>query len=133
MERFSRRTFMKLAVVAVGVLAFAPFRRVFGQNNVEWVSVGPADNFPVGEPVLTKEGVRTPVIVYRQENGISVLSPKCTHKGCTVTVKKNGIYACPCHGAQYDYDGTVTKGPANRDLETYMVKISDTGEVLVGI
>jgi len=60
---------MKLAVFAVGVLAFAPFRRVFGQNNVEWD----------------------------------------------------------------DYDGTVTKGPANRDLETYMVKISDTGEVLVGI
>jgi cytochrome b6-f complex iron-sulfur subunit len=132
MERFSRRTFMKLTAFTVGILAFAPFRTLLGQNNVEWVSVGKVDDFKIGKPVLMQEGVKKPVIIFREEKGFSALSPICTHKGCTVNVKKNGIYACPCHGSQFDYEGRVVKGPAKRNLESYMVKISDTNEVMVG-
>ena len=124
---------MKLAAFAAGVIALAPLRTLFGQSNVEWTSLGPVKDFKVGEPVLVTKGVKRPVIIFREENGFSAISPVCTHKGCTVKVKKNGVYACPCHGSQFDYDGAVTKGPATRDLETYMVKISDMNEVMVGM
>jgi Rieske Fe-S protein len=133
MERFSRRTFMKLSAFAAGVIALAPLRTLFGQSSVEWTSVGPVEDFKVGEPVLVGKGVKKPVIIFREEDGFSAISPVCTHRGCTVKVRKNGVYACPCHGAEYDYDGTVQKGPATRDLETYMVKISDMNEVMVGM
>ncbi|MBF2034271.1 MAG: FAD-dependent oxidoreductase [Leptolyngbyaceae cyanobacterium T60_A2020_046] len=52
------------------------------------------------------------------------LSLTCTHQGCTVqrTVAATAQgYACPCHGAQYAADGTVTGGPARENLTRYRV------------
>jgi len=133
MERVSRRTFMKLAGAAAGVIAFTPLRSVFAKNDADWVSVGPLEEFKIGNPVLVEEGLEKPVIIFRELDGVKALSAQCTHKGCTVRVRKNGTYLCPCHGAQYEYDGTVIKGPAQRDLKQLMVKISDTGELLVSM
>ena len=45
-----------------------------------------------------------------------VISLVCTHRGCTVE-DKDGKYVCPCHGAEFDLEGRVTKGPAKKDLE----------------
>lgn len=132
MERISRRTFIKFAAVVAGVITLAPIRSLLAENDLKWKSVGTIEDFTVGEPVLLEKDVRNPIIIFRQQNSITALSAKCTHKGCTVRVKKQDIYACPCHGAMYEYDGTVKKGPAKRDLESLPVKISDTGEVLVG-
>jgi cytochrome b6-f complex iron-sulfur subunit len=132
MERISRRTFIKFAAAVAGVITFAPIRSLFAENNLKWKSVGKMDDFTVGEPVLVNQDVQNPIIIYRQKNSISALSAKCAHKGCTVSIKKQNTYACPCHGAMYEYDGTVKKGPAKKDLESLPVKVSDTGEVLVG-
>lgn len=72
------------------------------------------------------------MIVFRQESGASVFSAKCTHVGYTVVVDKSGTYSCPCHGAQFNYDGTVKKNPTRSSLETLFFQISETREVLVG-
>ena len=133
MERLSRRTFIKLAAAAAGVISFVPFRSLFAENDLEWKLVGSIEDFTIGEPALILKDVRNPIIIYRQEDIITALSAKCTHKGCTVRVKKMDTYACPCHGAKYEYDGTVKQGPAKRDLASLPVKISDTGDVLVGL
>ena len=45
-----------------------------------------------------------------------LISLACTHQGCIVD-EKDGKYVCPCHGAEFDLEGRVTKGPAKRDLE----------------
>jgi len=132
MERISRRTFIKFCAVVVGVITFAPIRSLLAENDLKWESVGTIQDFTVGEPVLVKKDAHNPIIIYRQQNSITALSAKCTHKGCTVRVKKQDVYVCPCHGAMYEYDGTVKKGPAKRNLESLPVKVSDTGEVLVG-
>lgn len=44
------------------------------------------------------------------------ISLTCTHQGCTVKPQTNGEFHCPCHGAVFDANGKVVKGPAKRDL-----------------
>lgn len=50
------------------------------------------------------------------------ISLTCTHQGCTVSKQKDGTFLCPCHGAKYDQNGKVLKGPAQRDLTTFKIK-----------
>ena len=133
MERYTRRSFIKFVGAAAGVATLMPLRSVFAQSDENWVSVGSVEDFEVGKPVLVKKGIPKPVIIYRQEDSISAISPKCTHRGCTVAVKKKNTYTCPCHGAQYDYTGAVMKGPATRDLDMYKVEVSDSGDVMVDL
>lgn len=133
MKRFTRRSFMKFVGAAAGVATLMPLRSVFAQSDENWVSVGALEDFKVGQPVLVKDGVPKPVIIYRREDGISAISPKCTHRGCTVAVKKKNTYTCPCHGAQFDYTGALVKGPATRDLDMYEVEVSATGDVMVAL
>ena len=56
-----------------------------------------------------------------QEGGQDALSLTCPHRGCTVSRKADGSFQCPCHGAQFDANGRVTRGPAQRDLTRYRV------------
>lgn len=50
-----------------------------------------------------------------------VISLTCTHQGCTVKKAADGNFHCPCHGAVFAADGTVLKGPAQRDLQKLQV------------
>lgn len=50
-----------------------------------------------------------------------VISLTCTHQGCTVAIAEDGKFHCPCHGAVFDKEGKVLKGPATKDLPRYQV------------
>jgi isorenieratene synthase len=50
-----------------------------------------------------------------------VLALTCTHQGCTVAQQANGTFLCPCHGAQYNEEGKVIRGPARKDLAQFNV------------
>ncbi|MGA9379424.1 MAG: FAD-dependent oxidoreductase [Phormidium sp.] len=54
-------------------------------------------------------------------NSNEAISLTCTHQGCTVQKQANGEFHCPCHGAAFDKNGKVIKGPAQRDLAKYKV------------
>ncbi len=49
------------------------------------------------------------------------VSLTCTHQGCTVQMADDGKFHCPCHGAIFDSNGKVLKGPAERDLPRFKV------------
>ncbi|AFY50380.1 hypothetical protein Nos7524_4632 [Nostoc sp. PCC 7524] len=49
------------------------------------------------------------------------ISLTCTHQGCTVKKAVDGKFHCPCHGAVFDANGKVLKGPAQRDLQKLRV------------
>ncbi|MGK7955551.1 MAG: FAD-dependent oxidoreductase, partial [Crocosphaera sp.] len=55
------------------------------------------------------------------ETDKEVIGLTCTHQGCTVKKQENGTFLCPCHGAVYDENGQVEKGPAKQNLAKYKI------------
>lgn len=73
----------------------------------------------------------SPAIVSRQNGKLIAFSAVCTHLGCTVAyLEHDEILRCPCHGGEYDIDGTVIDGPPPKPLPRLTVKIDD-GKILL--
>lgn len=50
--------------------------------------------------------------------GFVIFSPICPHLGCRFNWSSaNNKFMCPCHGSQYNFDGTHEAGPAPRGLD----------------
>lgn len=74
---------------------------------------------------ILPDGMTDPLYVLALGGGTySVLSPRCTHRGCTVGVQGARL-VCPCHGSTYDREGTVLKGPAERPLTRFPVSVAN--------
>jgi menaquinol-cytochrome c reductase iron-sulfur subunit len=62
-----------------------------------------------------------------QNNELIIMSPICTHLGCTVPFasekdqksKPNLALKCPCHGGEFDEWGRIIGGPPPRPLDIY--------------
>jgi nucleotide-binding universal stress UspA family protein/nitrite reductase/ring-hydroxylating ferredoxin subunit len=66
-----------------------------------------------GQGSLVLEGGRRLAAFRDDEGRYHVVSPKCTHMGCTVGWNDaERTWDCPCHGSRYDVDGNVLQGPA---------------------
>lgn len=78
-------------------------------------------------PIVVSQGLPQPVVVVRDSavpSGVAAVNPTCTHAGCQVEWQsQEKIFACPCHGSQFQADGTVVRGPASQPLEQYEAKI----------
>lgn len=84
---------------------------------------------PGGAIKILPDGQDEPLYVLRDDDGqFSVLSPICTHRGCTVELEGARL-VCPCHGSTYDRAGRVLQGPAPRPLTRYPADLS--GGVLI--
>ncbi len=69
----------------------------------------------------------------RDSGGIFAISASCLHLGGHINPTQGGGFGCPCHGSQYDLNGTVTVGPApvGAVLQHFQVTESTPGGVLV--
>jgi cytochrome b6-f complex iron-sulfur subunit len=80
---------------------------------------------PDGALKILPEGATNPLYVLRLDGDqFAVLSPICTHQGCTVDIQGPRL-VCPCHGSTYDREGRVLKGPAPRSLTRLGATLSD--------
>ena len=80
---------------------------------------------PGGTLKILPEGAEDPLYVLSLGNDdFTVLSPICTHRGCTVDVQGDRL-VCPCHGSTYDRRGQVLRGPAERALQRYDVALAE--------
>lgn len=68
------------------------------------------DYYGYGDQVFAAKPGTTPVLSFR-----------CTHQGCTVARQADGSFLCPCHGALYDQQGRVIRGPATKDLPQFKI------------
>jgi cytochrome b6-f complex iron-sulfur subunit len=67
------------------------------------------------------------------EQGVMALYKVCTHLGCLYNWRDSeDKFVCPCHGSQFQQDGTYIQGPAPRSLDRFIVQAvdPDTGEIL---
>jgi Rieske Fe-S protein len=71
------------------------------------------------------------LIVGRDAGGLYAFSATCTHQGCTLPTPVRGTITCPCHGAQFDANGAVTRGPARTSLAHYSVTVC-AGQAYIG-
>jgi Rieske Fe-S protein len=90
-------------------------------------TLGPLHRFPRGGAEFLPEAG---VFVVHDEQGIGVLSARCTHLGCIVRGTAEG-YVCPCHGARFDAQGVPVAGPARKPLPWLLCGVSADGELWV--
>ena len=64
-----------------------------------------------------------------------VLSSVCQHQGCTVDPFDSGlgVMRCPCHGSQYNIDGSLNQGPAPKGLNKYAATYDGTDTLTITI
>jgi Rieske Fe-S protein len=144
----TRREFLKTLVVGTAALAVSRW----GIDSVEagilpwtpkdeWLIIGKLQDLPdnahtvIHEAVTAGKGKKRSglkLIANRSGDQVFVMSTKCTHFSCEVNQQKDGSFLCPCHGAQFDASGMVTKGPAKKPLPWYEVRI-ENGDVMVNM
>ena len=109
---------------------------ILGAAAVPLVGCGKAADTPAKSEVPAGK-VLTPVADVGEAkvvDGILITQPspgvfkgfvaRCTHAGCAVVVKSDGI-DCPCHGSKFNLDGTVAHGPAKAPLAPSPVAVRD--------
>jgi Rieske Fe-S protein len=113
-------------VIAANVLAACG-----GSNNPpHYVQIGNLSDFAAGtvvsKTVADANGNNATIFVENiaGQSDPLVLSDICSHNGCHVQwVEGQGIFGCPCHGGQYNKDGTVKAGPPPAPLTHLQVKV----------
>jgi cytochrome b6-f complex iron-sulfur subunit len=83
---------------------------------------------------LKPAGLSDTILLWRSgPSELVATSIVCTHMGCEVEVAEGGrSLACPCHGSEYNPDGTVRHGPASQALHRYVVETSaDQAELTI--
>lgn len=74
---------------------------------------------PVGSGLIVGD-----VVITQPTAGVfKGFSSVCTHAGCTVNKIADGKIICPCHGSEFNLDGTVSHGPAKRPLDAKNVTV----------
>ena len=94
---------------------------------------------PVGEvgdlPEVGTPPVNIPKFklwVSNTEQGVLALYKVCTHLGCLYNWNsQEGKFICPCHGSQFQPDGTYIQGPAPRNLDRFVVKLQTPDGLVV--
>ncbi len=60
------------------------------------------------------------------DKGVMALYKVCTHLGCLYNWNsQEGKFICPCHGSQFQANGTYIQGPAPRSLDRFVVQAVD--------
>jgi Rieske Fe-S protein len=125
-------------VLAVPVIRFllSPVKRDSAYKS--WISLGPADSFPLGETRIANfvnpfrrpwDGETAGVACYVRHiaaDEFQVFAVNCAHLGCPVRwFPQSQLFMCPCHGGVYYADGSRASGPPERGLFTYNYEISN--------
>jgi len=128
------------ALFAVPILGYllAPASRRQIRKDLEWVTLGSLDQFPVGQTRLATyrnptsvpwDGDTADVACYVRRvssDQLQVFAVNCAHLGCPVRwFPQAGLFMCPCHGGAYYEDGSRASGPPPRGLFQYDYKIEN--------
>jgi Rieske Fe-S protein len=61
---------------------------------------------------------------------LTAFDDRCTHLGCRQKWNQDkGLFECPCHGSEFDLEGRVKRGPANRPLPRFSFDRSEENKI----
>jgi Rieske Fe-S protein len=84
------------------------------------------DAVPVGGGLVVS-GI---LVVQPTKGTFKAFDARCPHLAAIVKPPKDGVITCPIHGSKFaDTDGSLLKGPANRDLKELAIKV-DADQIL---
>jgi|SRR5690625_1788161 len=107
-------------LTACATIRFAKYELLAGRVVVATSVFGEDDAVFVDPP----ERLSRPIYLQRLGGDeYLALSTRCTHRGCQVE-PEGGRLVCPCHGSEYTLGGTVIRGPADRDLLRFPVRVA---------
>jgi len=89
--------------------------------------LGPLDELPKQTTIELQEAQ---AILIPEEDGPAALSLVCPHLGCLVEKRAEG-FLCPCHGSQFELDGTLKKGPATSGLRQLKLEVDQNGHLIL--
>ena len=116
----TRRTFLKaLGGICAGVFLLKFLKAPAGSEKV-LIEIK-LEKIPESGAIMYPEHN---IALIRQGSDVRALSLSCTHLGCTVLVKGDS-FLCPCHGSSFHFDGSLIKGPAERNLDTHRTLLTD--------
>lgn len=133
MPEISRRDFLKLTrdgfLYLSGLLTLGGLLRFLSYQaepptQTEF-DLGTAEQYPLDSQTVLSE---IPAMLIHSEKGFIAISLICTHLGCTVEQSTSG-FACPCHGSQFDSQGNVVHGPANKKLQSLRIEQMPDGHL----
>jgi cytochrome b6-f complex iron-sulfur subunit len=92
---------------------------------------GPVANLP-NQDTAPENFPKVKFWLSNTDEGVLALYKVCPHLGCLYGWNDQEFkFICPCHGSQYQNDGTYIQGPAPRSLDRFVVRIEDEeGNVL---
>lgn len=81
--------------------------------------------------LVETKGQSFPIYLYHAPGSdeYSAVLMKCTHQGNELNAH-DGYLTCPAHGSEYDKNGKVTEGPAEKNLTAFRVS-SDQQNVYI--
>lgn len=98
----------------------------------QWISTNlKVADIPRGSAIRFRAGAVEGFLV-NPSNGAAVyaVSAACTHMGCLLSwLASTGTFLCPCHGAQYNVDGTTLSGIARHPLPRLDTRTEHDGSV----
>jgi cytochrome b6-f complex iron-sulfur subunit len=136
-KQINRREFLNIAWLATlgfflvdlgGVtylFALPRFRE--GEFGGRFVLGSAGDVFPLpgGDPISMPKGKFW--LVRLTSGALLSLYKVCTHLGCLYNWQSQEFkFICPCHGSQFELDGSYILGPAPRSLDRFTVRLIDS-------
>ena len=97
-----------------------------------FISAGAASAIAVGSAKHLRSGNNYDVYVCRDSGGLFCIDSACTHSGCTV-VQSGTKWHCPCHGANFNFDGSHPTAPAFSPLPHYAMCVDGNGNASVDL
>jgi len=82
--------------------------------------------------IVRNEALQFPICIYRfNDQEYTALWMECTHQGSELTVSGDYLQ-CPAHGSEFNNKGSVKSGPADRNLRTFPVTVTNN-EIMVDL
>jgi nitrite reductase/ring-hydroxylating ferredoxin subunit len=129
MEHPNRREFLAAGAAAACVLCT---RRLALADGLRKVDVGQAKDYP-HDTIVSRWDGSDQFLLVRHGTQMYALSTVCPHKGGHIKIDVGGDsqFKCTRHGARFDLDGDVTRGPAKEGMFRIAISVDERGHIIV--